>query len=109
MIVTKPKFASRATHSLTGDTHNWLSFNESTIRHCSSGSCPRNDVARLHIERTAPHMVFGAVAVIKKNTMHFGRVGMTFGLNHSCGNDTRNSCTNFVDTFNGQTNIGQRK
>jgi hypothetical protein len=54
-------------------------------------------------------MVFGAVAVIKKNAMYFGSVGMPFSLNHASSDDTRNRCANFVNTFNGQTNVGQRK
>jgi hypothetical protein len=54
-------------------------------------------------------MVFGAVAVIKKNTMHFGSVGMPFSLNHASSDDTRNGRANFVNTFNSKTNIGQGK
>jgi hypothetical protein len=54
-------------------------------------------------------MVFSAVTVIKKNTMHFGSVGMPFSLDDASSDDTRNGRSNFVNTFNSQTNVGQRK
>jgi hypothetical protein len=41
--------------------------------------------------------------------MHFGSVGMPFSLNDASSDDTRNSCANFVNTFNSKTNVGQGK
>ena len=109
MVVAKTKFASRAAHTFAWNTNNRFRFDQAAVGHCGTRRCPRDDVAGLHVESSAPHVVFGAVAVIKKNTMHFGSVGMPFSLNDASSDDTRNRCANFVNTFNSQTNVRQRK
>jgi hypothetical protein len=54
-------------------------------------------------------MMFGAITIIKKDTMNFGCIGVTLGLNHPGSNHPSDCGAYFVNTFNGQTNVGQSK
>ncbi|CAB4535971.1 unannotated protein [freshwater metagenome] len=105
VIISETKFASRATHTFARNTNNGFGFDQTTVEHRRARRCPRDDVAGLHVKGPTPHVVFGAITIIKKDAMYFGGIGMSFSFNNTRGDHARHSCANFFNTFNSKTDI----
>ena len=105
VIISETKFASRATHTFARNTNNGFGFDQTAVGHRRTRRCPRDDVAGLHVKCPTPHMMFGAITIIKKDAMYFGGIGMTLRFNDPRGDHTRHSCANFFNTFNSKTDI----
>jgi len=90
VVVAQAQFARTAQHAVAADSEDRLGFDRTTVGHHRSGRGQREDVARLHVERAAPHMPLDAVASVDKHAVDLRRVGVPLGTQHLSGDDASN-------------------
>ena len=88
VIVAEAELAGAAQHAVAADAKDRFRLDGAAVGHHRARCGQRDDVARLHVERTAPDVALDAVASVDVHAVHLRRVGVPFGAQHLGRDDT---------------------
>jgi len=87
-VARQPQLGGRAQHAFGVDAENSASQNLAAVGHLGSQRGERHQVASRHVERSAPHVAFGAVTGIHPHAVHLRRIGVALRSQHLRHDDT---------------------